>query len=162
MNEFPEYAYIANGDVLYIKRHENDPGSPWKIVVDSAKPEFAPDTQDLVQIGWDITDTTASRIWQVLDKAAPDASVVRVAPSSVPEEVPLWAFRAVLTIMGIAPQVDALIGSLDEPAKTVAQVQWEFGNYILRNHPLIAALGSQLGLSSAQIDAVFTQANSLK
>jgi len=162
MNEFPEYAHVANGDVLYIQRHETNPGAPWLLVVEGPKPDFAPETQELVQIGWDIAESTASRVWQVLDKAAPDAAVVRVAPSSVPDEVPLWAFRAVLTIMGIATQVDALIGSLDEPAKTVAHVQWEFGNYIVRNHPLIAALGSQLGLSSAQIDAVFTQANSLK
>lgn len=79
----------------------------------------------------------------------------------VPEEVPLWAFRAVLTIQGITPQVEALINGLPEPQKTVANVQWVYGNYIIRTHPLIVALGSQLGMTEAQIDDVFRTAATL-
>lgn len=80
----------------------------------------------------------------------------------IPQEVPLWAFRSILTIMGIAPQVDVLINSLSEPQKTVAQVQWQYGNYIERNHPLINSLGINLGLTKDQIDNVFIEAFKLK
>ena len=159
----PTYAFIANGDVLYTRQFDVTPFEEgWRLVVDTPKPVFDAATQECVQTGWSITDTTATQTWAVLDKPAPDAPVVTVPPSDVPDEIPLWAFRAVLTVQGIAPQVDGLIAALPEPQKTVAQVQWEFGNYIVRSHPLIAALGAQLGMTSAQIDDVFRQAAALK
>lgn len=80
----------------------------------------------------------------------------------IPQEVPLWAFRSILTIMGIAPQVDVLINSLPEPQKTVASVQWQYGNFIERNHPLIDSLGTNLGLTKEQINNVFIEAFKLK
>lgn len=158
----PVYARVANSGVLYVQPFAQAPTEPdWRLVVDTPKPTIT-DTQECVQTGWTITDTTASQTWAVLDRPAPDAPVVVVPPSDVPTEVPLWAFRAVLTVQGIAPQVDGLIAALPEPQKTVAQVQWEFGNYIVRSHPLIVALGAQIGMTAAQIDDVFRQAAALK
>jgi hypothetical protein len=86
----------------------------------------------------------------------------KIEQNPIPSEVPLWAFRSILTIMGIAPQVDALINSLPEPQKTVASVQWQYGNFIERNHPLIDSLGTNLGLTKEQIDNVFVEASKLK
>lgn len=81
----------------------------------------------------------------------------------VPDEVTLWAFRASLVLGGITQsQVDTLIAGLDEPAKTVATTQWNYGNYIERGHTLIGQLGAQLGLSTEQIDNVFRTAATLK
>jgi len=81
----------------------------------------------------------------------------------IPDEVPLWAFRASLVLGGITQsQVDALIAGLQEPAKTVATIQWNYGNYIERWHALIGQLGAQLGLSTEQIDNVFRTAATLK
>lgn len=81
---------------------------------------------------------------------------------TVPDEIPLWAFRSVLTLTGISQDaVGGLISSLPEPQKTVATIQWEYGNYIVRNHPLIATLGAALGLTNEQIDNVFISAAQL-
>lgn len=81
---------------------------------------------------------------------------------NVPDEIPLWAFRSVLTLTGISQEsVGALISSLPEPQKTIATIQWEYGNYIVRNHPLISTMGSALGLTSEQIDSVFISAAQL-
>jgi hypothetical protein len=95
-----------------------------------------------------------------------DGDVVRrtwTVLNPVPEDVPLWAFRASLVLGGITQsQVDALTAGLQEPAKTVATIQWNYGNYIERGHTLIGQLGAQLGLSSNQIDDVFRTAASLK
>jgi hypothetical protein len=79
----------------------------------------------------------------------------------VPSEVPLWAFRAVLTVMGHADTIKQLLETLPEPTRTVARTQWEYANYISRNHPTIAALSPALGLTSANIDAIFRQAAQL-
>jgi hypothetical protein len=89
------------------------------------------------------------------------AWVVSEIVPEVPAEVPLWAFRAILTVSGIAQNVDAMLDALDEPQKTIAKTQWVYGNFIVRSHPLIVALGSQLGMTSTQIDDVFIQAASL-
>lgn len=81
----------------------------------------------------------------------------------IPEEIPLWALRSVLALTGISQEsINTLISSLPEPQKTVANIQWEYGNYIVRDHPLISALGAALGLSSVDIDNVFIAAVQLK
>jgi hypothetical protein len=82
-------------------------------------------------------------------------------PSEVPTEVPLWAFRASLALAGLKAQAEALIAALPEPQKTVATQQWEYGNFIERNHPLIESLGAQIGLTSVQIDEIFKTASGL-
>lgn len=79
-----------------------------------------------------------------------------------PSEVPLWAFRAILNVMGLASNVEQLINSLEEPQKTIANIQWNYGNFIERNHPLIDSLGSQIGLDHSQIDYIFREASKLK
>lgn len=86
---------------------------------------------------------------------------IRAKPSDVPLEVPLWAFRASLALAGLKEQAEALIAALPEPQKTVATQQWEYGNFIERNHPLIESLGAQIGLTSVQIDDIFKTAASL-
>ena len=82
-------------------------------------------------------------------------------PTQVPQEVPLWAFRSMLALSGLTAAAVAQIAALPEPEKTVALTQWEYGNFIRRDHPLIAQMGVQLGLTSQQINAIFVQANSL-
>ena len=86
---------------------------------------------------------------------------IRAKPSDVPPEVPLWAFRASLALAGLKAQAESLISALPEPQKTVATQQWEYGNFIERSHPLIESFGSQMGLTSVQIDNIFKTASSL-
>jgi hypothetical protein len=73
----------------------------------------------------------------------------------VPAEIPLWAFRSSLLLNGLEGQVMTLINSLQEPQKSVATIQWEYGNFIVRNHPIIISLSSALGLTSNQVDDIF-------
>lgn len=116
--------------------------------IDTTPPEV-PEGKQLVE-SFEITDTTVTRVWSWTD----------VPP---PSEVPLWAFRAALVLAGITEaQVDTLIASLPEPSKTVATIQWNYGNFIARGHSLIDSLGAAMGLSSTAIDDVFRQASKLK
>lgn len=79
----------------------------------------------------------------------------------VPQTVPLWTIRAVINIAGLTTQVTDRLNALPEPQKTVAFQQWEYGNFIDRQHPLIVSLGESLGLTVKQIDEMFIQADSL-
>lgn len=81
---------------------------------------------------------------------------------TIPPEVPLWAFRSIMTLSGLDTQITTLISGLPEPQKTIADIQWKYGNYIERNHELINTLGATIGLLSADIDNVFIAASRLK
>ncbi len=164
----PKYGLVANGELVRMADSTTPPHGDWRLFKDSSKPKYDPETEDLVEVAPLIESDGIARRWQVLTLAErrPGASAVHIEPvkndeSHVPQEVPLWAFRAVLTIQGIAPQVEGLINALPEPQKTVANVQWVYGNYIVRSHPLIQACGSQLGMTEAQIDEVFRAAATL-
>lgn len=76
----------------------------------------------------------------------------------VPASVPMWAVRTVLHNDGLFDQADALIKASDDVAlKNV----WDYGNYADRNSFAIAALGNSLGLTEAQIDKMFIDANNI-
>lgn len=79
-------------------------------------------------------------------------------PPPVPQQVPMWAVRTVLQNDGLFDQAQAAIdASGDNALKNV----WEYGNFADRNSPSIATLGQALGLTDAQIDQMFFNANSL-
>lgn len=118
-------------------------------IVNAQTPEYNTETHYLNQGNKIVYEDRVEIGWNVILKP-------------IPETVPLWAFRAILTVQGLAPTVENLILALPEPQKTVAYTQWHYGNFIDRSHPLINALGSQIGLTSEQIDNVFIEASKLK
>lgn len=62
--------------------------------------------------------------------------------------------RLALHSAGLLSSVDAAIAALDEPARTAAQIEWEYGSVVERTSPLIAILGQ----TEEQIDALFEAA----
>jgi hypothetical protein len=82
-------------------------------------------------------------------------------PVVIPYEIANWRARAVLEIAGLLPTVDAAIAALTGDAGIVARAAWNSGAPFVRNGPTVTALSSALGLTSAQVDAMFLQAESL-
>jgi hypothetical protein len=80
---------------------------------------------------------------------------------TVPSEIPLWSFRTMIRKMGLKTSVETLINQLPEEQKQDALEHWEYGNYIVRNHPLIISIGLQLALSEQEIDNVFISGSML-
>lgn len=79
-------------------------------------------------------------------------------PPPVPSQVPMWSVRTVLQTNNLFDQAQAAIDASDNLAlKNV----WEYGNNADRNSPSIATLGKALGLTDAQIDQMFFDANAL-
>jgi len=80
---------------------------------------------------------------------------------SVPQLIPNWSLRSQLQIMGLFDSVQTMIDNLTGTQKIVAVQQWEYGNQVERNHPLVIQIGTELGLTSEQIDQIFTDASNL-
>lgn len=81
-----------------------------------------------------------------------------VPPSPVPQQVPMWAVRSVLKTNNLFDQAQTAINaSTNENLKLV----WEYGNFADRNSPSIAELATALGLTDAQVDQMFIDANNI-
>ena len=80
----------------------------------------------------------------------------------VPTEVTMRQGREALIRAGLDGQVDAALAAIVDPLqKKIALNYWQNSNAFERSNPLIATLGAALGLTSAQIDALFIQAATL-
>lgn len=80
-----------------------------------------------------------------------------VAPAPVPQEVTPRQIRLALNAMGLRDAIEAAVaaGSRD------LQDTWEFSTVIERANPLIAGMAAALGMSEAQVDALFVLAATL-
>ena len=89
-------------------------------------------------------------------------SVITINPdkvkSTAPSPVPMWAVRTVLQTNGLFDQAQTLI---DASTNNALKNVWEYGNFADRNSAAIIDLATELGLSSAEVDQLFVEANSL-
>ena len=74
--------------------------------------------------------------------------------------VPAWRIRTVLRRHGLLDAVEAMIAQLPSPPRVVVEEQMKSSNFE-RNHPLIEQFGAALGLTSAQLDDIFVEAELL-
>lgn len=81
--------------------------------------------------------------------------------NSVPQEVTMRQARLALLDAGLLANVQTAINSLPEPAKTKAQIEWDYSNALQRSNPFVATLGGALGLDSEALDNLFIQAATL-
>jgi hypothetical protein len=110
---------------------------------------------------WSMTDADFSTlIWLDRTQTTPTLDEVNAAiaslPSLIPSVTPRQA-RLALKAAGLLDKVTAAVAAADQ----ATQITWEFASQIDRNSPVSATLGAQLGLTSAQIDALFIQASTL-
>ena len=85
---------------------------------------------------------------------------VDAEPAPVPMYLPAWRILSVMDLHGYMPTVEAIIDSLPAKAKKVAKRQLA-GSNIERNHALVLAAQQALGLSDAQVDDLFREADAL-
>jgi hypothetical protein len=80
----------------------------------------------------------------------------------VPAAIENWRAKAVLSIAGLLPAVEAALQAMPEPGRTVALAAWTGGAEIHRQGPTVAAAIAALQLDAAQVDAMFIQAAALE
>lgn len=82
-------------------------------------------------------------------------------PPPVPQSVTMRQARLALLAHGLLGNVAAAINSLPEPAKSQAQIEWEYSNAMERGNTFVATLGTALGLNASALDALFIDAAQL-
>jgi hypothetical protein len=122
---------IFNENEVVIEPNDNNP--LWLEYV-----EYLANDGVVTQVDYEITDT-----------------------SEVPAEVALWKLRFVLAQMSLEQSVLDAINRLDEPFKTAATYIWNYGNAIDRDSNTVAFVQTVLGLTDAQVDNIYIQANAL-
>lgn len=70
--------------------------------------------------------------------------------------------RLALLGAGRLDAVEAAIAGMTGTAGKAAQIDWEFARTLRRDHPLTVGLSAALGLNSAALDALFTQAAAIE
>jgi hypothetical protein len=148
----PNYARL-NADatvVLATATADNLPGAGWLPLTIDAQPNYDPATQLVQPLGYIIEPTQVRKTWQVVAKPAP----------VVPAEVTNAQIRAALIDFGVMPSVvmGAINAIADEPTREKARAWWEYANVMRRDNPLLNSMAAQLGMSSAQVDALFVHA----
>lgn len=138
-----KYAYIENNIVREVVE-----GNP-SILFSSAYAAQFIEVPDEVMQGWLEADGVFT---------APP-----VAPPSVvvPQQVTMRQARLALLGAGLLSSVDVAIAGMTEPAKSAAQIEWEYAAVVERNSGLVPALASSLGMTESQIDDLFIQAATL-
>jgi hypothetical protein len=121
--------------MMYVRR--NQAGA---IVAAFANPQPQPDGTDLAP---EAIAADAAELLAFLDP-----------PPGVPRQVPRWQARRALLNAGLLDAVEAAVAAADRHV----QITWEDAPNIVRDSPFIAAIGPSLGLTDAQIDALFVAA----
>jgi hypothetical protein len=135
------------------------PPAPFAERLETAQPSFNPLTQDVVRAPSALIGGAWRQVWSVVDCSAEEAA--RRAKATVPSAVTMRQARLVLLGAGLLDRVNAAIASMPSPQKEAAQIEWEYSGEVQRNKPLVLALGPALGLSDAQLDAMFVAASKL-
>ncbi len=117
-----------------------------------ADAEFAQDqgwlaAPDDVEIGWTYDGN---------DFAAPVVSPEEIRAAIRP--VTMRQARLALLAAGVLGDVAPALAALPSPHRDAAEIEWEYASEVRRDAPLIAALGSALGLTEDQIDDLFEAA----
>ena len=84
--------------------------------------------------------------------------VAQAAVTVVPFTVTPFQAKAALLGAGLLPAVEAAIAA----ASPIAQLAWSDATEFTRDSPTINSLAAQLGLSSAQVDALFVAAAAIE
>jgi hypothetical protein len=151
-SNFDEQAYLASQaeipTITVIHLDENNVVKNFISVVDINDMPNCVEWQDGVKVG-DVYDPDTQTF------------IPTPAPKIVPQSVTMRQARLALLGAGLLSQVDAAIESLDDPVKTVAQIEWQFSSSVERNRQLVNVLGPLLGLSEDELDDLFIEAAKL-
>lgn len=92
------------------------------------------------------------------DFAAAQAAIVAAATPKVPQVVTPFQAKAALLQAGLLDTVKAAIAS----APAITQLAWSDATEFTRDSPTIATMAGALGLTSAQVDALFVAASAIQ
>jgi len=79
--------------------------------------------------------------------------------SIVPNSITMRQARLTFLSAGILTTLESAINSIaEENARSVAQIEWQYGEYVQRNNsPITSLISNVLGLTELQIDDLFIE-----
>jgi hypothetical protein len=89
----------------------------------------------------------------------PEAKPITVPKSITPAQARVWLISAGISLDSVGAMLDAIP---DATQRAIAKAKWEYGLIVLRNDPIVEALGQQLGLSSSLLDDAFVAASKIQ
>lgn len=104
----------------------------------------------------DYDPTLASAFWRGGDWEVVEA---QSPANSVPAVVSMRQARLALHAAGLLDAVSTAIESMSGVEGDAARIEWEYAQEIRRDWPVVVAVGSELGLSNDQLDALFQSAS---
>lgn len=84
-----------------------------------------------------------------------------VPPLIIPQTVTMRQARLALLQAGLLVTVNAAVAGMPGAAGEAARIEWEYSQEVRRDKVLVLALAPVLGLSDAQLDALFVAAAGL-
>ena len=85
-----------------------------------------------------------------------------VPPPPALIDITVRQLRLGLLSLGVLrSQVEQFIEALPDEAREAAQIEWEYGTYYSREHPLVAQIARGLGMTEEQLDAAWVHAMGL-
>ncbi len=91
--------------------------------------------------------------------AATDASLAQTAKQR--QVVSMRQARLALLEAGLLSKVNDALAAMAGAEGEAARIEWEYAAEVKRSSPQVASLSAALGLSEAQLDALFTKAASM-
>lgn len=76
--------------------------------------------------------------------------------------VPMRAAKLALIDAGLLDAIDAAVAAMPGTDGQKARIEWQYSNTLRRDHPLMAQLSAGLGLTAAQVDALFIAAAAIQ
>lgn len=147
---------------MYIKTDTQTPMSISQIR--AAHPNMSiPDGADLSEFGYlPLLDVPVTPVGHTAQRGNPELvdGAWRYSYTyslNVPQAVTMRQARLALLAAGHLAAVDAAIAAMDDAVR----IEWEYAHEVRRDSPLVAGMGAVLGLTGAQLDALFIAAGAL-
>lgn len=105
----------------------------------------------------DMTPTQRNAVQAAYAAHNPEAP----APAAVPKAVTMRQARLALLQAGKLTAVNDAVAGMQGAAGEAARIEWEYSQEVQRDKALVLALAPVLGLSEAQLDALFIAASAL-
>jgi hypothetical protein len=124
-------------------------------------------------MNWKYTDSNNRVVYRVNEDGSSESCLASVLsqdtvidpadppPVVIPTEVSMRQARLALFQQGKLSLIQPLIDAMTDPQKTATQISWDYATVVKRDDDLVKALSAQLGLSDADLDALFTLASTL-
>lgn len=115
---------------------------------------------------WELQDDGSGAYIAKWNRPEPQPTLAQIdavgdVPQPAPRVVTMRQARLALLNAGFLAAVNDAFAAMQGDEGTAARIEWEYSQEVRRDTALVSALASALGLSNAQLNALFVSASQL-